>query len=158
MENIILIKMEMDSDIHNVFNMFTVNELLEEWLTEKADIEPEVGGKYELFWEPENREINSTIGCKITGIEEDRFISFEWKGPVQFQSFMNSVDPLTHVIIFFIPSSDVPIKTTIYLFHVGWRKSPEWQQARNYFDKVWRNVLRELNDKIKNNSIRSQIK
>ena len=158
MENIIQIKMEMDSDVHNVFNMFIVNELLEEWLTEKADIEPEVGGKYELFWEPENREINSTIGCKITGIEEDRFISFEWKGPVQFQSFMNSVDPLTHVIIFFIPSSDVPIKTTIYLFHVGWRKSPEWQQARNYFDKVWRNILRELNDKIKNNSIRSQIK
>ena len=77
MENIILIKEEIDCDRETAFNMFTKNELLENWLTVKAEVDPKVGGKYELFWVPENRESNSTIGCKITGIDRDKFISFD---------------------------------------------------------------------------------
>ena len=81
MENIILIKKEIDCEISVAFDLFTINELLENWLTEKADVNPKHGGKYELFWDPKNKEINSTIGCKITGIEKDKFLSFNWKGP-----------------------------------------------------------------------------
>ncbi len=55
MENIIQINVEIECDIYNAFKMFTVNNLLEAWLTEKAEVEPKVGGKYELFWEPEDR-------------------------------------------------------------------------------------------------------
>ncbi len=152
MENIIQITIEIECDVKQAFSMFTDNELLENWLTEKAEIEPKVGGKYELFWDPDNREINSTIGCRITGFERDNFVSFEWKGPVEFQSFMNSADPLTHVIVFFCPSNNDPDKTNIRLFHTGWRKDREWQQARNYFEKAWSKALQDLKDKIKNNS------
>lgn len=153
MQNIIKIKMEFECEVHQAFNLFTVSELLESWLTEKAEVEPEVGGKYELFWEPESREINSTIGCKVTGIEKDKYISFEWKGPAQFRSFMNSTDPLTHVVVFFSPDNSDLNKTNIYIFHTGWRKDPEWQEARNYFDRVWTKVLEDLQDKIKNKLI-----
>ena len=125
MENIILIKEEIDCDIYTAFSLFTFNELLDGWLTEKAEIEPKVGGKYELFWEPENKEINSTIGCKITGIEENKFISFDWKGPVQFKSFMNNADPLTHIIVFFSSDPNEKNKTTIHLLHTGWRKDED---------------------------------
>ena len=150
MEKIILIKDEIDCDTYTAFNMFTLNQLLESWLTEKAEVEPKIGGKYELYWEPENRENNSTIGCKITGIEEGKFISFDWKGPIQFKSFMNNADPLTHVIVLF--SSDLydKNKTTIYLFHTGWRKDEDWQEARNYFEKAWTKALQELKEKVKN--------
>ena len=137
MENIILIKEELDCDISTAFNLFTVNELLEGWLTDKAEVDPKVGGNYELFWEPENREINSTIGCKITGIETNKFISFNWKGPIDFQSFMNNADPLTHVIIYFSYNDIDSKKTTIHLFHTGWRKDSKWQKARNYFENAW---------------------
>ncbi len=84
MENIILIKENLDCDISTAFSLFTVNKLLERWLTEKAEVEPKVGGNYELFWEPKNKEINSTIGFKIFGIETDKFISFDWKSPIDF--------------------------------------------------------------------------
>jgi len=149
MENIILIKEELDCNISTAFNLFTVNELLEDWLTEKAEIDPKVGGNYELFWEPENREINSTIGCKITGIETDKFLSFDWKGPIDFQSFMNDADPLTHVIIYFSHNDNHPNKTTVHLFHTGWRKDPVWQKARNYFENAWLKALQGLKEKIK---------
>jgi len=153
MENIILTNVEIECDISTVFDLFTVNELLESWLTEKAEVEPKVGGKYELFWEPENREKNSTIGCKITGIERNKFLSFDWKGPVDFQSFMNVADPLTHVIVFFSHKDKDPDKTLIHLFHTGWRKDAEWQKARNYFENAWSNALQGLKDKIKNKAL-----
>ncbi|MFX1278372.1 MAG: SRPBCC domain-containing protein [Promethearchaeota archaeon] len=153
MENIILIKEELDCTTNIAFEMFTKNTFLERWLTEKADVIPRVGGKYELYWEPENRDNNSTIGCKITGIEKGRFLSFNWKGPVQFKSFMNFVDPLTHVIVFFTQIFSNPKKTTINLFHTGWRKNPEWQEARNYFEKAWTNALKKLQEKIKNKTL-----
>jgi len=150
MENIILLKEEVYCDINIAFNMFTQNKLLESWLTVKAEVEPKVGGKYELFWEPENREDNSTIGCKITGIEKNKFISFSWKGPVQFKTSMNVANPLTHVVVFFSHNDSEPDKTIIHLFHTGWRNTPEWQEARDFFEKAWLNALGELKDKIIN--------
>ena len=152
MENIIQIKIEIDCDIHRAFDSFTVASLLESWLTKKAEVQLEVGGKYELFWEPENRNVNSTIGCRITGFEKDKYVAFNWKGPDQFQSFMNSSDPLTHVIVFILPKPDDPTTTIIHLFHTGWGKGDEWQQARDYFEKAWSMALKELqkNEKERN--------
>jgi hypothetical protein len=46
------------------FDYFTKAALLTEWLTSAAEILPEVGGRFELFWEPGDRENNSTIGCE----------------------------------------------------------------------------------------------
>ena len=148
MQKIIQIEIELSCAISEAFNFFTINEKLESWLSEKAEVEPRVGGKYELFWEPQNREINSTLGCKITSIEKDKYISFEWKGPKRFQSFMNFCDPLTHVVIVFSSSSNDPKKTTVFLFHSGWRDDPEWQKARDYFEKAWTGALTNLKEKL----------
>jgi uncharacterized protein YndB with AHSA1/START domain len=148
MENIIQIKEELDCGISKAFNFFIQNDFLENWLTAKAEVDPKVGGKYELFWDPEDRENNSTIGCKITGIEKDKFISFNWKGPIQFKSFMNSADPLTHVIIIF--SSETPDETVIHLFHTGWRNNSKWQEARDFFEKAWSNAFNVLKESVIN--------
>jgi hypothetical protein len=144
MQKIIYHKIILNCEIHRAFEFFIVSELLEQWLTEKADVEPILGGKYELFWTPDNRNINSTLGCKITGIEEDSFIAFDWKGPVQFKSFMNDADPLTHVIITFNKLSSNPNKTIIQLFHTGWRNGEKWLKAYEYFNHAWRNALDTL--------------
>ncbi|KKK46123.1 MAG: hypothetical protein Lokiarch_03910 [Candidatus Lokiarchaeum sp. GC14_75] len=153
MENIIQLRVEIDCDITTAFDMVTENKLLERWLTNKAEVELKVGGKYELFWDPDNREDNSTIGCKTTGFENDKFISFDWKGPLQFKSFMNFADPLTHVIAFFSQEKNNPNKTIIHLFHTGWRKDPEWQEARNWFERSWESAFKVLKDKIKNKTL-----
>jgi len=36
MQSIIQIEMDLECDIHHAFDLFTVNKLLEEWLTQKA--------------------------------------------------------------------------------------------------------------------------
>jgi len=82
--------------------------------------------------------------------KQDKFISFDWKGPVQFQSFINSADPLNHVIVFFSPNTNSQ-KTDVYLFHTGWRSDQNWEQARDYFERAWTNALTKLKENLKIN-------
>ncbi len=135
MDQIIDISSKLSCNARRAFEMFTVNTQLEAWLTEVAEVELQVGGRYELFWEPEDRENNSTIGCHITAFEADQFLSFEWRSPKQFKHFANQADPLTHVVVFFVPIQN---GTQVHLIHSGWRSSPEWIEAMQWQERAWR--------------------
>jgi uncharacterized protein YndB with AHSA1/START domain len=143
---IIHMSVEVNCSGEQAFNMFTKNDSLESWLTTRAEVDPRVGGKYELFWNPGDRENDSTIGCKVTTIVEPLCLSFTWKGPKEYKHFMNEVDPLTDVSVFFIPLSHVSEQPCIeiHLIHSGWRESTEWQEAREYFVRSWVNAFKEL--------------
>lgn len=131
------------------FEMFTVNELVQSWLAPLVDIEPRVGGKYELFWDLNDREYNSTVGCKISAIEQDAFLSFEWKGPKQFNRLMNNADPLTHLVILFTPRNHA--RTDVHLIHSGWRNSKPWEEARVWFEQAWKSAFEELKKQVHEN-------
>ncbi len=116
------------------FAFFTRTDLLQAWLTAEAEVEPRVGGKYELFWEPGDRENNSTIGCRITALAPDQLLAFQWRSPRQFKAFANMADPLTHVVVVFVPEG---AGTCIHLVHSGWRSGPEWEEARLWQERAW---------------------
>lgn len=112
---------------------FTRADLLTAWLTAAADVEPKVGGKYELFWEPADRENNRTIGCRITALARDQFMAFQWRSPKQFKTFANGADPLTHAVVAFVPEG---AGTRIHLVHTGWRSNSEWEEARIWQERT----------------------
>jgi len=144
MGKIIVQSARLHCPVERAFAMFTENEHLQAWLTRCADIEPIVGGRYELFWDPDDPEHNSTLGCKITAIEPNTLLAFEWKGPAQMR-FMNEVDPLTHVAVFFTPCNEVLTPCTdVYLLHTGWGSTKEWAEARAYFARAWESAFAEL--------------
>lgn len=123
------------------FQMFTVNRHLEQWLTQEADVEPVAGGKYELFWAPNDKENDSTIGCKVLAVEPNKLLSFEWKGTRKLKHVMNEVRPLTHVMVFFLPQAE---GTEIHLLHTGWRDTPEWEEAKQFFTMAWNMSFQSL--------------
>jgi uncharacterized protein YndB with AHSA1/START domain len=125
----------------DAFQYFTSTALLESWLTAVADVETRVGGRYELFWEPADRENNSTIGCRVTALAPAQLIAFQWRGPKPFKSFANAADPLTHVVVSFVPEA---AGTRIHLVHSGWRSSPEWEEARLWQERAWTGAFRQL--------------
>jgi len=145
---IIHISAILNCDSKKAFCMFTRNDYLESWLTNHAEVEPKLGGRYELFWNPSNRENDSTIGCRVISVVEPNFLSFTWKGPKQFKHFMNEVDPLTHVFVFFLPLTvQKGFETEVHLIHSGWRDSSDWQTAREYFVRNWITSLQNLESK-----------
>ena len=147
MDKILHHSVRLHCDAEQAFKLFTSNEHLQSWLAAIADVEPMVGGKYELFWNPEESENDSTLGCKITAIEAGKLLSFEWRGPKQYKHFMNKADPLTHVVVFFVPCSEENSPTPcteVHLIHLGWRSSAEWEEARLWFEKAWDSAFERL--------------
>jgi hypothetical protein len=142
MNKILHVCCELQCSVDQAFSFFTRKKHLEHWLTVEADVEPEIGGKYELFWNPKDKRYDSTTGCKITAIEQNQLFSFEWKGPKQYDDFMNNVDPLTHVVVSFIPVDSA--RTVVHLIHTGWRSTPEWEEARLWFEKMWKHAITML--------------
>ncbi|UCE29403.1 MAG: SRPBCC domain-containing protein [Candidatus Bathyarchaeota archaeon] len=147
MDRIIWHSISLRCSPNRAFELFTINKHLERWLAKVADVELRIGGKYELFWNPNDKVNDSTIGCKILAMAVNKFICFEWKGPKQFKHFMNQVRPLTNVVVFFTPNQEY---TDADLLHTGWRDSAEWEEARQWFEKAWTNALLELKDYAEN--------
>jgi len=146
MDKIIDLCLRLPCTPQQAFALFTHPHLLESWLAKKAVVEPLTGGKYELFWEPETPAHNSTLGCRITAIKPCHFLSFEWRSPKQYAQFANQADPLTHVVVFFIPEAEA---TEMHLIHSGWRHSDAWEEARQWQEQAWKIALQALEEYVK---------
>lgn len=145
MNKVIHLKATLACEPKEAFAYFTDPKKLVAWLTEAAEVEATVGGRYELFWEPDQREQNSTLGCRVTAIEPNEVLAFEWKSPKQFAAFANAADPLTHVVVAFVPAGE---KTVVHLTHSGWRSSAEWEEARAWQERAWRGALDALEKQV----------
>lgn len=127
------------------FALFTSVPELRAWLCDDAVVEPHVGGRYELFWDLQDRTSDSTLGCRITAVEADRLLAFQWRSPRQFKAFANVADPLTHVVVTFHATAT---GTRVTLVHSGWRSSPEWQQAAQWQDMAWGHAFGALGQRV----------
>ena len=125
------------------FRHFTDSALLSTWLADRAEVDPKIGGKYEIFWNsppaPPNR---GTSGCKITVLVPDKLLAFDWIGPTMFDDAMNVADPATHVVVTFIPLANG--NTEVHLVHSGWGHSPDWDKPRLWFERAWNGALKTL--------------
>jgi uncharacterized protein YndB with AHSA1/START domain len=143
-DKIIISNAILNCTIDSAFSYFAENDLLTQWLTGKADVEMKEGGKYELFWTPEDPDPtnNSTFGCKVLAVERPFYINVEWAGNVEQKKIMNNVRPLTNVTVLFTRLSAA--KTKITLIHTGWRPGDNWEAARQYFINAWAGALNHL--------------
>jgi uncharacterized protein YndB with AHSA1/START domain len=114
------------------------------WFAASANIVPEPGGAYELFWQPGSPDHQSTVGCRITAIAPARYLAFTWRGPDELSAIMNEGDPPpppTHVTITLAP---VQGGTLLRVRHAGFRASPDWARARSWHERAWATCLDNL--------------
>jgi uncharacterized protein YndB with AHSA1/START domain len=138
------IQIVIENPVEQVYNAWLKPALLEAWLTQKAKVEPTVGGAYELFWDPENPDQDSTRGCRITDLVTNREISFNWKGPKQFAELMGD---RTQVFIRMEPREG---GTLLRFIHTGWGNGPQWEEARQWQAEVWREAIENLKNMLEN--------
>jgi uncharacterized protein YndB with AHSA1/START domain len=138
------IQILIENPVESVFEAWLNPDLLERWLTRQAHVERSIGGAYELYWEPERPDVNSTKGCRITELVPNSEISFNWKGPEQYADLMGD---RTHVFIRLEPRDG---GTLLRFVHTGWGAGAQWDQARDWQAEAWKEAIENLKNMLEN--------
>ena len=139
----ISIETTINTSIDSLWEAWIKDDLLTQWFSPEANIDPHGGGSFELFFDPANHSHESTQGCVLTRVEKNKVLEFTWKGPGQFAEVMNDPASLTTVKVEFAEEAE---KTKLQLEHKGWGTSPDWDDARRWHEEQWTNVLDGLKD------------
>lgn len=147
-DRIISVTATLNCSIDSAFAQFSDNTKLEGWLAVKADVEMSPGGKYELFWSPDDPDLTnqSTYGCRVLAVDAPNFFNIEWRGNTEHKNFMNNIRPLTNVSVIFVKIGSH--KTKVTLLHTGWRLGKDWDQAYNFFVTAWARAFKVLENRV----------
>jgi uncharacterized protein YndB with AHSA1/START domain len=138
----ITLEVDVRASPRQLWRAWTDGEELTRWPAARAHVSPEIGGRYELIWEPEHPERNSTVGCRITAFVPLEVLAFTWKGPVPFADLMNVEPSPTTVVLTF--ASLGPGLTRVRLQHFGWGDGPCWAAARAWHEQAWNAAFARL--------------
>ncbi|MCG3086486.1 SRPBCC family protein [Sporosarcina cyprini] len=130
------------SPLELVWLAWTISDRVSQWFAPEAVVEVEVGGAYELYFIPGNREGMNTMGCKIVSLVPQKELAFTWKGPDQFQAIMNKEDELTTVFVRFESMDEETTKVTVE--HIGFQDESDWKEATEWHQRAWSGVLSSL--------------
>jgi uncharacterized protein YndB with AHSA1/START domain len=123
-----------------VWQAWTTSEGIKTFFAPDALVEPRVGGAFHIHVDP-GAEPGSkgADDMRILAIQPKKMLSFDWNAP---PSLPQARQQRTFVIVRLYP---VDAKTTrVTLHHTGWGDGGEWDQAYQYFDRAWGNVLAGL--------------
>jgi uncharacterized protein YndB with AHSA1/START domain len=73
---------------------------------------------------------------RVLACRRKRLLSFTWNAPPHLP---DARAQRTVVVLRFEPVDEK--RTTVRLTHVGWGDGGQWDQAYQYFDRAWGNVL-----------------
>jgi uncharacterized protein YndB with AHSA1/START domain len=139
--------------VEQAFNMFTNKEHLMSWLPIVSNVEPKIGGKFELSWasgSKKTKKLNkkkTTIGCKILGYEPNKYLAFEWKGPTNGSS-MNLSQHQTYITVYFLPMDTKKRSknqfTHVHLTLTGLKDFDEVEEVKAWFEDNWTSAFEKL--------------
>lgn len=109
-------------------------------------IEPRPGGAYEIRFRPGDDEAsraNSTVGSRILGLEEGRWLAFGWSLPPWAEEPARSAPP-TRVDVQVGPALDPAAggRTLVRVRHSGFGEGDAWEQVRSFFHRSWFEILK----------------
>jgi uncharacterized protein YndB with AHSA1/START domain len=136
----ILIQVTVPLPIPMIFSAWTVNEQLQGWLSDRAQVTPEVGGQYLLGWKsPVEFESPGKVLQLTSGVD----VGFSWFGPPPFARLMNEPSPKTQV---YVRLQESPEGVDVTLEHSGWESGEAWEEARSWHFHFWDERLQQFKD------------
>ncbi|HRC86165.1 MAG TPA: SRPBCC domain-containing protein [Thermoanaerobaculia bacterium] len=142
----IRIERVVEAPADKVYQLWMSAEGIRSFFAPAARVEPVVGGRYELMFDPEHDpdgERDGTKGARILAIEPNRFLAFEWRGR-QNMVEMNAQPLPTWVELHFAPVVGERGSTRISLEHYGFGTGGTWEEAYVFFQNAWKSVMGAL--------------
>jgi len=136
----ILIQVTVPLPTRMIHAAFTDSHQLADWLCASAEVEPRVGGRYDLkFEEPEPFTSHGTI----TSLTPEVDLGYTWESPPEFASLMNGPPTATAV---YVRLQESPEGIDVTLEHTGWKHGDAWEEARSWHFRLWDDHLHRLKD------------
>lgn len=142
----LMIELDICAPVETLWRAWTEPSEVSSWLAEKANVCARPGGPFELFWDPDNTQRNSTLGCIVLAVDEPHRLSFSWKGPEPFAALMNQ-EPLPTRVTLSLQELGQG-RTRLRLEHSGWGEGAGWAQAKAWHENVWRTALGGLKTRL----------
>ncbi|SRR5258706_2338492 len=129
-----------DATIDQAWDAWTTGAGITSFFAPEAKIEPHVGGAFAIYMNPlAEPGLRGADDMHFMALQPKKMISFDWNAP---PSLPLARAQRTFVIVRFEPVNDR--QTLVRLHHIGWGDGGEWDQAYQYFDQAWSNVLANL--------------
>jgi uncharacterized protein YndB with AHSA1/START domain len=125
-----------------VWRAWTTNEGAQTFFAPRTDIDPAVGGHYEVYFFPQNAVgSRGAEGCRVHSIVPPTSLAFTWNQPPAVP-LLRAADVKT--IVFVRLEEAGPGKTRVRFSQIGWGEGPDWDKAFAYFESAWDVVLGRL--------------
>lgn len=136
-EKRIQVKTVVYAPIKKVWEAWTTIEGVKTFFAPAANIELKPMGKYEMLFDPSApKGKQGGEGCVILAHQEEKMLSFTWNQPPH----LTEVRPFyTSIILRFAEVEKE--KTAVVLTHTGWGEGGQWDEAFNYFQSAWNEVV-----------------
>jgi uncharacterized protein YndB with AHSA1/START domain len=120
-----------------VWQAWTTNEGLTSFFAPEAVVEARVGGPFHIHMDPKGEPgQRGADDMRILAIQPKKMLSFDWNAP---PSLPQARQQRTFVIVRLQPVDNKTTRVTLH--HTGWGDGGEWEQAYQYFDRAWGQVL-----------------
>jgi uncharacterized protein YndB with AHSA1/START domain len=135
-------KITVDADLEQVWNAWTTVEGTNSFLSHDADIELSIGGKYEIFLDPNaTAKQRGCEGCTIRSYVPLEMLAFDWNAPPSIPVLRNA-DIRTTVVIQLETTASGGVDLT--LTQLGFGAGEAWDSNYKYFEVAWPVVLSKL--------------
>jgi uncharacterized protein YndB with AHSA1/START domain len=131
-----------DAPVSEIWRLWTTSEGAEEFFAQKANIRLEIGGPYEIQFDPKD-ETSGTKGLKVLSYAPKEIISFQWNAPTEYPEVRNGG---TWVVVQMRPER--ASRTHVIVMHLGWRQGPEWDRAYDHFVQGWGDLMKRLERRV----------
>ncbi|MHB1434497.1 MAG: SRPBCC family protein [Thermoplasmata archaeon] len=136
----ILLQVTVPLPIPMIFAAFVDPEKVRGWLADRAEIVPEVGGRYLLEWKEDPTFVSRG---SIRALTADLDLDFSWEAPPPFTDLLRSSPSPSHV---YVRLQESPEGIDVTLEHDGWGAGEAWEEARSWHFHFWDERLRRLKE------------
>jgi len=136
----IVIKAEVNASQAEVWKALTTPEGVHSFFSDQAQVEPKIGGAYEMYFVPGNPPgLRGGEGVHILAMEAPSRFFISWNAPPTYPKYRNQ-----QTIVEFELEPVGANCTLVTLTHAGWGKSSGWGEVREYFATAWKTILGRL--------------
>jgi uncharacterized protein YndB with AHSA1/START domain len=134
---LISFEITLPAPLAEVWKVWTTEEGARTFFARDCKIELKPGGAYEmLFNQDAPPGEQGGEGMIILAVQPEKMLSFTWNAPPSLPEVRGE---MTHVTLYF--SSISPRETRVELIHDGWGEGGQWDQAFDYFNSAWGEVV-----------------